>query len=44
MLDHKSFSLVQNAHALLAPGYDPAQVCADVCDAPLQLLAELLRC
>ena len=44
MLDHKSFSLVQNAHALLAPGYDPAQVCADVCDATLQLLAELLRC
>jgi hypothetical protein len=43
MLDHKSFSLVQNAQALLAPGCDQAQVCAgqETCDAVLHLSAEL---
>lgn len=38
MLDHKSFSLVQNAQALLAPGCDQTQVCTaqELCDAVLR--------
>jgi hypothetical protein len=36
MLDHKSFSLVQNAQALLAPGFDQGQVGGPVGEAGLR--------